>query len=341
MNHVELSDLLQTQRHDIARNIFDYDLKHFAQDASHADRYLLDTEYTLLYLSMAIRFQETLLFENYMSWFGKLAYHLGFNNQGMATHLKSLSHILVKTFSETSAPLFLHVIEKGVQAYYQGFQEAKHLHVEIDPFLELLIEMKSDEARIYMLRQIESGKSVASIYLDIIQPTMVKVGLLWQSGRISVAKEHYITALIQQMIGQMYPYVFTRTQASDLSMTAVCSGNELHEIGMRMVADFFEMDGWDTTFLGSNIPASEILKTLINTPSDVLAISATTSSHLDEVAHLLSLVRQEPSIAHIRIIVGGKVFNDTPDLWKKIGADGFADNAKHAIAIARELVSRR
>lgn len=341
MNHVDLSEQLLTQRNDIARRIFDYDVRQYAQESSIAKRYILDTEYTLLYLSMALRFQEVLLFENYMSWFGKLAYHLGFNNLGMATHFKSLSYVLIKTYSEAQPPLIQPVIEKGFQAYYRGFEEAKHLYVEIDPFLELLIQMKSDEARIYMLRQIESGKSVASIYLDIIQPTLVKVGLLWQNGRISVAKEHYITALIQQMIGQMYPYVFTRTHASELSMTAVCAGNELHEIGMRMVADFFEMDGWDTKFLGSNIPSSEILNTLINAPSDVLAISATTSQHLDEVARLISLVRKEASIALTRIIVGGKVFNDTPDLWKKIGADAFADNAKNAIAIARELVSRR
>jgi methanogenic corrinoid protein MtbC1 len=52
-------------------------------------------------------------------------------------------------------------------------------------------------------------------------------------------------------------------------------------------------------------------------------------------------VRQVTSIARTRIIVGGKVFNEPPGLWKRIGADGFADNAKNAIAIARELVSRR
>ncbi|MCF7792615.1 MAG: hypothetical protein K9N09_02105 [Candidatus Cloacimonetes bacterium] len=40
-----------------------------------------------------------------------------------------------------------------------------------------------------------------------------------------------------------------------------------------------------------------------------------------------------------KIMVGGYPFNTSPDLWKKIGADGYAPNAKQAINIADKLVS--
>ncbi|BCR36698.1 hypothetical protein MPAN_015910 [Mariniplasma anaerobium] len=70
-------------------------------------------------------------------------------------------------------------------------------------------------------------------------------------------------------------------------MVAVCVGNELHEIGMRMVADFFEMDGWDTFFIGSNLPVSEIIKELKLNSVDLLAISLTTAMQLDDVQQII------------------------------------------------------
>ena len=67
------------------------------------------------------------------------------------------------------------------------------------------------------------------------------------------------------------------------SMIAVCVGNELHEIGMRMVADFFELSGWDSVFLGSNIPNQMIIEQLLENKTHVLAVSATpsASAHTD------------------------------------------------------------
>ena len=58
-------------------------------------------------------------------------------------------------------------------------------------------------------------------------------------------------------------------------MVAACAASELHEIGVRMAADFFEMEGWDTFYLGANTPAESVIRTLVERKADVLAVSAT------------------------------------------------------------------
>ncbi|MDZ7776615.1 MAG: hypothetical protein U5L09_13885 [Bacteroidales bacterium] len=55
-------------------------------------------------------------------------------------------------------------------------------------------------------------------------------------------------------MSQLYPYIFN-SQRVGKSMVAATVGGELHEMGIRMVADFFEMEGWDTWYLGANAPA--------------------------------------------------------------------------------------
>jgi len=231
-----------------------------------------------------------------------------------------------------------HYFDDGLTAFETSFSNTLNDEIDIDPFLNDLIQMKTDKASQSIIDQIKSGMDIETVYLDILQPTMYKVGSLWQRGIIGVAKEHYITAAIQHIIGQMYPYLFAKRGIGRYSLTAVCAGAELHEIGMRMVADMFELSGWDTYFLGSNLPPEMILAQLKSAPTTVLAVSATTPSHLLEVEELIRIIRFDKQLASIKIIVGGRAFNETPDVWKLVGADGFAADARSAIGLANRLV---
>ncbi|WP_025719581.1 cobalamin B12-binding domain-containing protein [Paenibacillus sp. 1-18] len=56
---------------------------------------------------------------------------------------------------------------------------------------------------------------------------------------------------------------------------AACVGSEQHEIGLRMLADLFEMDGWDTYYLGANVPDWSLVQAIVSYKADVVAISAT------------------------------------------------------------------
>ena len=63
-----------------------------------------------------------------------------------------------------------------------------------------------------------------------------------------MAQEHYCTAATQLIMSQLYPYIFT-TGKNGRVLVGTCVSGDLHEIGVRMVSDFFEMEGWDTFYL--------------------------------------------------------------------------------------------
>jgi methanogenic corrinoid protein MtbC1 len=106
-----------------------------------------------------------------------------------------------------------------------------------------------------------------------------------------------------------------------------------------MVADFFEMDGWDTYYLGANTPASSILQELKLREANLLAISVTMTFHLRAAEALIANVRADLDSQHIKIMVGGHPFNLESELWKQIGADGYARNAQEAIDKSNELIN--
>jgi len=138
------------------------------------------------------------------------------------------------------------------------------------------------------------------------------------------------------VMAQLFPLVFDGDRPTAGKVVAVCVAGELHEIGARMVADLFEMNGWDTVFLGADVPPASIVDTLVETEADVLAISATLAANLGHVSGLIEIVRAEPACAGVRVLVGGAAFDVDPAIWQRVGADGWAQDAERAMALARE-----
>lgn len=167
-----------------------------------------------------------------------------------------------------------------------------------------------------------------------------RIGRLWQTNRISVAQEHYCSATTQLIMSQLYPHIFA-TAKKGRTLVATCVAGDLHEIGVRMVADFFEMDGWKTFYLGANTPHAGVIATLVERKADVLAVSATMPFHVEAVRDLIRAVRQHPTVGKVTIVTGGHPFNHDPDLWRKLGADGSAPDAQRAIALVEKICTER
>jgi methanogenic corrinoid protein MtbC1 len=158
---------------------------------------------------------------------------------------------------------------------------------------------------------------------------------LWETNQITVAREHLATALAQFVMAQLFPLLI-REETIDRG-TAVVAGvqGELHQIGALMVADSLESDGWQVSFLGSNMPHWGILEALRQEKACLLGISTSILFNLPKAVDLIQTVRN--SCPGVSIMVGGAAFKATNDLWKEAGADAFAPDLMAAVSVARQF----
>jgi MerR family transcriptional regulator, light-induced transcriptional regulator len=75
------------------------------------------------------------------------------------------------------------------------------------------------------------------------------------------------------------------------------------------VSDFCEIEGWDTSYLGANMPTPGILDMLVQRRAHVLALSATMTFHVRAVADVIKAVRAAKACCDVKILVGGYPFN--------------------------------
>lgn len=211
------------------------------------------------------------------------------------------------------------------------------LHSVYEDYLEALKQGDRRHALRVAQKTLTEGTDIRDLYLDVFQPAMHEVGRLWETNQMTVAQEHLATAITQSVMAHLYGYVFAHT-AVERTLIATCIGGELHELGIRMVSDFFEMEGWDVYYLGANMPPDDVIRMATDRDADLLAISVTLNSHVPYARELIQAVRAAPIGAKLKIMVGGQPINRTPDLYKTMGADFTARNAREAVQLATEVL---
>ena len=317
--------------------------------ADHADAGLLaatarDTRYHLEFIASALRFEEKALLDDYLVWCKVLFTNLGLPIEWVEGSLRCIAETFEGRLPAAEVLQARSYVESALRAMASADVATADCAVAPDAlgvlaqrYLHTVLNADRDGAVALLESAVASGTPVRDIYTHVLGPVQREVGRLWLVNKLSVAQEHYITETTRFSMARLY-HRHPDSAAHDRSVVVACVGDELHELGPRMVADFFQMDGWDTHYLGANTPTAAIVEAVKRTRTDALALSATMAFHVKEIADIISMVRADPETASVFVLAGGYPFDVAPDLWVRVGADGTAPDAESAVRLANKLM---
>ncbi|HEX2639618.1 MAG TPA: B12-binding domain-containing protein, partial [Pyrinomonadaceae bacterium] len=209
---------------------------------------LQDAQYHLSYLAEAITASRPSLFADYVSWARVMLAGRGISETDLADNLAVIRESLEKYLPQSEGAVVHEYIDAGLKTVIAGparltsfIGDDKPLAGMAADYLRSLLRGDRHAASRLILDAVESGTPVRDIYLHVFQQVQHEIGRLWQENRLSVAQEHYCTAATQMIMSQLYPYIFA-SDKNGKTLVATCTSGDLHEIGVRMVSDFFEME---------------------------------------------------------------------------------------------------
>ncbi len=146
------------------------------------------------------------------------------------------------------------------------------------------------------------------LYTALFQKSLYAVGELWEFNKISVAREHLVTAITEGLLNLVYPRLFENEhQKKNKKVVISCAANEFHQIGGKMAADIFELNGWDGHFLGANTPIQHMLTYIQDVKPDLVGLSISVYFNLPALKAGMDAVRSD--FRNLDIFVGGQAFN--------------------------------
>jgi DNA-binding transcriptional MerR regulator len=104
-----------------------------------------------------------------------------------------------------------------------------------------------------------SEKSFREIFYDVVIPLMNEIGLLWQSGTITPAQEHFISFLIKQklLINTEKIQILEPTR-TDKVFVLYLPENEIHELGLMYLNYEILLNGYKSIYLGESVPIDSL-----------------------------------------------------------------------------------
>lgn len=172
-------------------------------------------------------------------------------------------------------------------------------------FLRALLKGNRVECSRILHAQLENEMPVPDLYEMVIRKSLYEVGDLWEMNRISVATEHLASAIVEALLNELYMTTVQNKKSEDKVIVA-CVENEFHQIGIKMVSDIFEMNGWNSFFLGANTPTKELISFVELVKPSMLAISMSISSNIPVLEKMIRKIDAEAP--NLPILVGGQAF---------------------------------
>ena len=308
--------------------------------------YLQDTKFHTSYLADAVGFARPSIFRDYLGWLNEVLAARGVAPEELSENLKCMREALVESLTPAALGAVLPVFDAAVAGGVDGsparpaeFEQPLPTDGLAKRYLDHLLLCERQAALDLVQEAIRSGIGLREIWLRVFQDSQYEVGRLWQSNRISIAQEHYCTAATQAIMSRLYHQVFSAPRRGRTLVTA-CAPGEIHELGMRMLADVFEMEGWDSYHLGANMPATALADFVAQRRPNLVGLSATMTFHLEGAATIINALRENEKTRDVRIMVGGRAFNRKPGLWRQIGANAYARDAEEALTAVEALPAR-
>jgi len=292
----------------------------------------------LLDLSAALHAGEPKLFEARMLWTRSEFVSRQVSVDDLQAALAALRDTLLERLPADSAELAVRPIDRALEAVTDPQDDDaadEPIGRSALSYLNTILEGKPCEAIDQVLAAVSDETSAKKAYLEVLIPAQRETGRMWHAGALSIAEEHVITATTQRAMTLLCERGRSSSHKDKTVLVACVAGN-VHDIGIRAISDFHEMAGWRAINLGPDVPHDEIARSVTFFDADVVVLAATLDPHLKAVQRVIERIRAIDD-RDVKVIVGGPVFERVPDLWQKVGADGYAAQIEDAEPLGSSL----
>lgn len=210
----------------------------------------------------------------------------------------------------------------------------------VSDFIKLTMNEDPDMATGYVRNMLESGVSFQNVLLKLLAPAARELGARWEHDTTSflevtlgVARMHRILREFDGVPASMW----SQAGAGHHGMLLPTPG-EHHTFGLRLVQEFLLRESWSVTncLIEQEV---ELEKLVANQYFCFAGLSLSGETLIDSLMSAIRTIRKKSKNRSIKIIVGGHLFAERPELVKRCGADACGSDALSSVEIVNSWAS--
>ncbi len=213
------------------------------------------------------------------------------------------------------------------------------MEVLYEKLLALLQEENKEKAFNLCISALkEKDIYIVDLYQSILSPALNHIIEEYPNDDDLIWREHVRSGIIRNIIEAAFPYVLGERDnyggKNKGSVIVMCPEYEDHDLGARMVSDFFTIAGYNSIFIGAKTPRSTILKAVEIVSPEYLCISVTNYYNLISVKKTIESIKLSTN-NKITFLLGGSAFLSNPNAYKEVGGDYLLNSFQDIIDLSK------
>ncbi|MCP4142330.1 MAG: MerR family transcriptional regulator [Chloroflexi bacterium] len=171
-------------------------------------------------------------------------------------------------------------------------------------------------------------------FQEIFIPAIRQIGNLWYQGSVTVQQEHFASALIARRLNALIAAAPAPTRPEKVIIG--CPPKEEHTLGLLLTTLYLRRRGFNTIYLGANIPLDQFTETAKKIQPQLIILAAQqliSAATLKNTADILSQ-------SNIPVAYSGRIFIDNIKLREKINAYFLGEKPDEVLQNAESLLSQ-
>ena len=158
--------------------------------------------------------------------------------------------------------------------------------------------------------------------VKVIFPFFERIGLLWQTGSVNPAHEHFASNLFRQKLMVAIDNIVVPENKEVKKFILFLPEGEYHELSLLFYNYLIKKSGKLVYYLGSSVPFDDLVKTIKMIKPDFILTALTSSLNKDDVFEYLNMLSETFTLQKI-FITGLQIkdnFQELPSNVLKIGS---------------------
>jgi len=160
---------------------------------------------------------------------------------------------------------------------------SEQMQFDLFRFIEIL-RYESIETALAYTSSWKSSKNLdlLSLYEGVLSRALEYTGELWLKGEIYVSEEHLISEKIRELIlihGNREWERSSTVQNKKKRWMGFCAPGEKHYLGLLMLSQLLRISGWQTYYLGTQVPFQDLAAIIKKYNPHVLGVSISLSEN--------------------------------------------------------------
>ena len=132
---------------------------------------------------------------------------------------------------------------------------------EINALTQSIIKLDTSEIEKILEKEYQE-KGILRLYKETITPLLIRMGELWQLSTLNISHEHLFSNTLRKFIIVKTDEVKAEKQLNKSVLIFLTKG-EHHEIPILFYNYFLKSFGWDSIYLGANVPTEDLRLAII------------------------------------------------------------------------------